>query len=545
MKKHHEKNQDPSRIEMSKAELDELVEEVRLSSLNEKSKSIVINVLVSFLWLNHQLSAKTLSIKKLMRLFFGSKTEKTKDNPPDKDEKPPKDPPSTSGSGGSTGSQSSENSKKPKGHGKNGQAQYQGADHLPVAHPTLKPGDQCPACQLGRLYDYGHGSVLRLFGQAPIVAKVYEPERLRCALCQETWTAKLPVDAGESRHHPTAEAMVALLTSGAGMPAYRLEGLQTNLGVPLSDSTQSDIRENMANHLQPVLKCLERLAANGRLLHNDDTPNKILELMKENKTLAENARRGIQTTGIVSMSETHRIALFTTGRDHAGENLAKLMKLRDPGAPLAIQMGDAAALNILSEYRDLLIKCLCLDHGRRNFFDLLSEFKKECHYLIEEIAKIYKHDAHAKQLHLSPQERLAYHQEHSAPVMNALNVWMEENLENRDVEPNSNLGKAIGYFLKHWNGLTQFLRIEGAPLSNGEVERLLKKCVLRRKVSMFYKTQVGAWIGDVLMSVIETARMNDVNIFDYLVALRTHNTLVRANPDRWLPWNFQLALHAL
>ena len=65
------------------------------------------------------------------------------------------------------------------------------------------------------------------------------------------------------------------------------------------------------------------------------------------------------------------------------------------------------------------------------------------------------------------------------------------------VEPNGALGGAIEYFLTHWNGLTQFLRVAGAPLSNAEVERLLKKCVLRRKNSMFYKTQVGAWIGDI------------------------------------------------
>src|SRR3989338_5982425 len=104
--------------------------------------------------------------------------------------------------------------------------------------------------------------------------------------------------------------------------------------------------------------------------------------------------------------------------------------------------------------------------------------------------------------------------------MNGLNTWMEEKIENKEVEPNSELGQAIDYFLKHWNGLTAFLRVEGAPLSNAEVEQLVKRCVLRRKGSMFYKTEAGAWIGDILMSLIETSRFAKKNPFDYLMALQ-------------------------
>ncbi len=119
---------------------------------------------------------------------------------------------------------------------------------------------------------------------------------------------------------------------------------------------------------------------------------------------------------------------------------------------------------------------------------------------------------------------------------------MEEKFENHEVEPNSGLGGAIEYFVKHWNGLTQFLRVPGSPLSNAEVERLLKKCVLRRKNSLFYKTQVGAWIGDMLMSMIETARFAGKNPFEYLEALQVHAARVRANPESWLPWNYQITL---
>ncbi len=196
---------------------------------------------------------------------------------------------------------------------------------------------------------------------------------------------------------------------------------QKSLGVLLPDSTQADLREQVANVASPVHRHLEYLAANGELFHNDDTPNKILELMKENKSLPKGARTGMQTTGIVSLtSDGEKIALFATGRKHAGENLAAIFLKRDPNLPPAIQMGDAAKLNLTPEFRDLVIKCLCLAHGRRNFMDVLESFPRECRYVVEELANVYKHDAEAKGL--SPEARLLYHQEHSRPVMNRLNA---------------------------------------------------------------------------------------------------------------------------
>jgi transposase len=560
MKAYTKKNNktEPSRIEMSEGDVSGLIEEIRSGKISVESQELLVKLLLGYVWISRQLEQKTLSLKKLLRLVFGAKTEKLKksnkpqDKPDDKDaDKDGSDgknqsPPSSSGSDNENmGSDSGNVRPPPAGHGKNGHVKFEGAEHIAVPHAQLKRGDLCPECKTGRLYVFGQGSVLRFFGQPPIVAKVFEPEQLRCALCQVLFTAELPLSAGHERHHPSAKAMVAVLTSGSGVPAYRLEMLEKSLGVHLPDSTQSDLREQVANLISPVHKHLEYLAANGDLLHNDDTPNKILELMKENKSLPKDARKGMQTTGIVSLTgEGQKIALIATGRNHAGENLAALLMKRKPEAATPIQMGDAAKLNVTAEYRNLLIKCLCLDHGRRNFFEILENFPAECRHVVEELSHIYKHDNVAKRLGLTPDARLEHHQEHSGPVMNRLNTWMEEKLENREVEPNSALGKAIKYFVNHWNGLTQFLRIAGAPLSNAEVERLLKKCVLRRKNSMFYRTQVGAWIGDVLMSVIETARYAGKNPFEYLEVLQVHAARVRANPALWLPWNYQSTLAA-
>ena len=474
-----------------------------------------------------------------MRLFFGSKTEKSK-----RPDKPSDDEDKKGGAAGVKPEEPKSAKPKPKGHGKNGQAEYS-ATKVPVFHPTLKAKDKCPSCGLGRLYQFGFAAVLRIFGQAPLTAKVFELEQLRCASCQEFFTAPLPAEAGPERHHASANAMVANLNYGAGMPFYRLEGLQEQLGVPVADSTQFDMVEKVANCGAPVVEHMKSLAANGEKHAFDDTPMPIQSFVKENKSLSDEDRKGMQTTAIVAFSGENKIALFMTGRNHAGENMGDLLKDRRPLLPNVIQMSDASPNNFSHDFMSIVLKALCMDHGRRNFHDLLVAFPKDCQHVITELGLVYKNDAETKRLELSPLERLLYHQEHSGPVMNGLNAWMEEKLENREVEPNGELGKAIDYFLKHWNGLTAFLRIAGAPLSNAEVERLVKRCVLRRKASMSYKTQAGAWIGDILMSLIETSRFAGKNGFEYLVALQQYAVHVRTNPENWLPWNYQQTLTTL
>ena len=535
MKKHH----DPSRIEMSEREAESLITEIRKSDLKPETQELLVKIILGWGWLSQQLESKTLSIKKLLRLFFGSKTEKA-EKPRDKDE---------SGGNGPSGSVGTAEAKppkpKPKGHGKNGSAQFESAEKVAVPYPGLRVQDICPSCGLGRLYQFGFAAVLRIFGQAPLTAKVYELEQLRCASCQELFTAPLPADAGSERHHPTANAMVANFNYGAGIPFYRLEGLQKQFGVPLADSTQFDMAEKVANCGLPVYKHMKSLASDVQQQAFDDTPMPILSLMKENKARSEDERKGMQTTAIIANTGDNKIALFMTGRKHAGENMGEILAKRDPSLPNVIQMSDASANNFSHEYMDIVAKALCMDHGRRNFHELLKEFPKDCQHVITELGLVYKHDANVKAMGLTPAERLRYHQDHSQPIMNSLNGWMEGKFENREIEPNSNLGRAIEYFLGHWNGLTAFLRMEGAPLSNAEVERLIKRCVLRRRASKFYKTEVGAWIGDILTSLIETARINGKNQFTYLVAIQEHARHVREHPELWLPWNFQQTLASL
>jgi transposase len=180
----------------------------------------------------------------------------------------------------------------------------------------------------------------------------------------------------------------------------------------------------------------------------------------------------------------------------------------------------------------------CLDHGRRNFKDIEESFPIECGHVIRELGQVYHHDAICKEKGMTSELRLSFHQEYSAPIMDELKLWMEQLIEAKQVEPNGKLGGAFRYMLKHWPGLTQFLRLVGAPLSNGPVERLLKTLVIRRKNSLIHRTEVGAWVADILMSIIQTTIAAKANPFEYLTALQIHRKAVREAPERWLPWNY-------
>jgi hypothetical protein len=242
------------------------------------------------------------------------------------------------------------------------------------------------------------------------------------------------------------------------------------------------------------------------------------------------------TTGILSTINGRKIALFFTGRKHAGENMADLLEQRQSGLSPPIQMCDALSRNLPKDF--LIILANCLAHGRRKFVEVAWNFPEECQYVIETLGQVYKNDEIAKDQNMSPAERLVFHQTESGPLMEQLKIWLNEQLDQKKVEPNSGLGQAISYMLKHWEALTLFLREPNAPLDNNLCEQALKKAILHRKNALFYKTEHGAYIGDMFMSIIHTCNLAGVNPFDYITALQKHSSEVFKNPQNWMPWNY-------
>jgi len=375
---------------------------------------------------------------------------------------------------------------------------------------------------------------VRLEGRPIVSATQYEQQVLRCSACAERFTAPLPEGVPPQKYDPTADVAIALYKYGAGMPFYRQARVQAMCGVPVAESVQYERCALVAECVRPVYEELVRRAARADVIHSDDTRVMILDLLKENKHLPAGSRRGVQTSGIVAKLGEHQIALYLSGRRHAGENTSELLGKRPPEMSLPIQMADALSANWTGEFERIVAKCLA--HARRQFIELEAAFPRECGHVLDALAEVYRHDAETRQM--TDAERLDYHRAHSREVMRHLGEWIAQQFDERLVEPNSSLGKALSYMEKHWEGLTRFLEVAGAPLDNNVCERALKLAVLHRKNALFYKTERGAATGDVVMSVIQTCAVNGVNVWEYLVAVVRNERAVGRDPTAWLPWNY-------
>ena len=516
---------DPEVLKLTPEQVTAFIERMREVVTDEHDFRIIQGSLATLGLMAQELKSKRTSIRRLTSLLFGSSSEAIeKLFPPTTPRPKPKGP-------------------RP-GHGRTGASSYPGAEHVKVPHEGLKPGDECPECPNGRVYPMTHPAVMvRIVGLSPLQAKVIERERLRCNACGEVFTAKVPEGTGPEKFDASAAAMVALLKYGTGAPFHRLARLQANLGIPLPASTQWELVRKQAGLLDPVMDELARLAAQAEVVFNDDTTMKLID--RPDLRLDRKERKGVYTSGIVAriqvQGRARGIVLFRTGHHHAGENLAEILRSRSQDLPPPIQMCDALAANTKGPFETLVAHCLA--HARRRFVDVREDFPGECQHLLEGLRDVYHHDTQAKDM--TPQDRLRFHQEHSGPVMDGLRAWLGEQMEARRVEPNSGLGKAITYMLKHWTELTLFLREPGAPLDNNVCERALKRAILHRRNSLFYKSEEGARVGDAYMSLIHTAELNEVNPFDYLVALQRNIALAEENPEEWMPWTYQATLRTL
>lgn len=383
--------------------------------------------------------------------------------------------------------------------------------------------------------------LVRLTGSPMITGTRYIVSCLRCNVCGKRYHAPVSDSIKNAQKYDVSCATtLAIARYSLGLPMYRMEQNQAMHGIPLKDATQWDLLNDLHAVVSPVHEALIDQACNGSLVFYDDTPGRI----QENKV------KGLatHTTAFISIHEGHKIHLYITGRNHAGKNADAILGNRSTEEAV-IAMMDASPNNIPKNMSAGLtarfILCFCLAHGRRKFFEIFNFFDKDCDVVLKVIGQVYANDAHCKKEKLSPGERLRYHQTHSEPLMKLLYIWLNNQLLYELKESNSTFGKASRYMLRHWVPLTSFLRIAGAPLDNSWAERAIKIAIRHRRNSLFYKTPKGALVGDGLMSLIETAKQNGINPYEWLNTLQRYPEQVKAHPCEWLPWNFLTTLTAL
>jgi len=519
---------DVKHLDMEESQLEGLCERLERKCLapdDYKFLKVIIDT-VRFLSQQHQQAAT--SMQRVLKMIFGSSTEKT-DKVLNRDPKP----------AAATGA----DKPKRKGHGRLASDEYPGAQKICIEHELLRPGQKCPDCGKGVIRDTNRPAVLLRFCAQPFIkATAFVVEKLRCTLCGKLFSATPPPEAGQEKYDQNVAPMLAMLRYGHGMPMSRMEDLQESLGVPMPVGTQWGLINEYYTEMKPLGEELTRQGAQGDVLHNDDTTARILAVEKQirerqsQKTTGEKIRTGVFTTGVVSIKEDRKIALFFTGQQHAGENLQDVLDNRHADLPTPIQMCDGLSRN---EPKSATVKGNCNSHGRREFVEIADHFYDECKYVLETFKQVYKHEAHTVEQKLSAEQRLLYHQKNSTILMEDMQLWMKKKFEDKEVEPNSGLGSAIKYMLKRWDKLTLFLRRAGAPLDNNICERILKTSIRHRDNSLFYRTQNGAKVGDFFMSLIQTCRFCGKDPFHYLTTVRRFAHMLRDNPSALMPWNYQ------
>jgi len=560
----------PKIVNKTREDLDGLMRRLTQTNLSEEDRELLIGCVEFSTWLPEVIREKNISIRNLQRMLFGEsggKKKKKKDSPPGSLASVTQ---ATSNEAAANDSNPQENSadvleiestvddpvlpeeemaetkNSQKGHGRMPHSVYKTATDVFVPLNDYCAGDDCPERCGGRLYSVKRvGSagcvIIRIAGNPLANIHRYYLETLRCPLCDWCKTAALPPNVPMQKYDSAFKAQLSIQKYYVGVPFYRQAQLQRVLGFPLAAATQFELVEHVADSGYPIIKLLEKKAANGELVHNDDTWTKILSVIKENKSNPDKKRTGMYTTGLLVKAEDHIIVLYYTGTKHSGENLETLLRNRDTDKPVIIQMSDGSSMNIPKPLKTIL--CNCLSHGIRKFRDLLDFFPEPCFKVMKALAAVFTFDEHTKKM--TPIDRWQYHRQHSKPIMLELHGWLKAQLIEKQVEPNSSLGKAMRYLLKHWKGLRRFLVVPGAPIDNNIIERALKIPIRVRKNSMFYKTEHGATIGNILTSLIYTAVLSQENPFDYLVALQDYKSLVFQDPEAWLPWNFRHTLEKM
>lgn len=560
-------------IELPASELDELISRVEQAKqaqlcLSASDCDLLLNAVLTLATMQERLSHNDLTITKLKKLLgIVRSSEKTGDLFPDADKSGDSDEnasatgttDSTSGDTGGNGEE--QDNKSTRRDSRDTQSGQAGKDNKPKKPPKqpasthkhaledMRRGDPCPECPSGKLYKYTPATLLRIVGNEPLSSERHLCERLRCNSCGEIFTAPLPAHVRADGHPGqmygfTARALLAIMRFFAGLPFHRQQTIHNLLGGHIAASTVFDQCEMVANALHPVFKAIKAMAANGTLFYVDDTTNRILQQEPVIKTRAgkQRVRTGVYSSVCLAITAAgQRLILFQTNVGHAGEWMEEILQGRDPQLDTPVIMSDALSSNrVIGTPTEV---ALCNSHGRRNFAELSEQHPRLVLKVLQLYGQIWVNNTHCHTNALSDIERRDYHEEHSRPAMEQIRQLCEQQLaseqgEQSIVEPNSNLGKAMSYFIKHFDALSAFCRIPGAPIDNNESERALKLVIRGRKNSLFHQTAVGANIADVICSMLAICHEQGVDAKDYLVAVQQNQLRVKASPEKWLPWNY-------
>jgi hypothetical protein len=454
------------------------------------------------------------------------------------------------------GETDSSDSKKPKGHGRNGANAYRRAQHCAHALGPGVIGALCEKCKRAKMSRYREKVVLRIVGQPLFNAEVHHHEQGRCRGCGHIVRAQSPAYVGEGlgtdyiRYDWSACAMLMVMHYFGGAPFKRIESLHEGWDVPMPDANQWEVVSAGDDLLLPLYRALEQhaiqKATNFRI---DDTGSMVISLKKQIsaeiaalQSLGESTkdvRTGINATGSYWETPNGPVILFCTGRHHAGEVVDQFLRHRLLSSPKLVKCTDGASKNFAHEHGSKLVESTCNAHALLKFRDIKDKHPIEYAEAGRVYKQVFDNDDEAKALGLTPVDRMLYHRKHSKPLMRQLKTMCEEKISSKRVEPSSRLWEPLTFIINQWDRLTRFCDVPGVPLDTNLVEQALIMPVRYLAGSFNYQTEDGAVVGDHAMSLIATARANDVEPVAWLAeCLRCHEDLAQ-RPEHYLPWVYR------
>jgi transposase len=447
-------------------------------------------------------------------------------------------------------------SKKAKGHGRNGAKAYTQAKHFVHALALGVVGALCEVCGLGKMNRYRQKVIIRIVGQPLFGAEAHHYEQARCKNCGHIVRANGPAYISEGigseylRYDWSACGMLIVMHYFGGAPFKRLESLHQGWGVPIPDANQWEVVDASDDLLLPLFRAFEQhailKATNFRI---DDTGSMVIALRKQiDVEIAElgrlgesskKVRTGINATGSYWETPDGPIILFYTGRHHAGEIVDRLLRHRLVSSPKLVKCTDGASKNFDHKQADKLVESTCNAHALLKFRDIKDKYPAEYAEAGRVYKEVFDNDDKAKALGLLPVERMLYHRQHSKPLMLELKAMCEDKIKSKQVEPNSPLWEPVTFVVNQWDRLARFCEMPGVPLDTNLVEQALIMPVRYLAGSFNYQSEDGATVGDHAMSLIATARANDVEPVAYLTeCLRCHEDLAK-RPKYYLPWVYR------
>ena len=237
----------PIVIEKSQEDFDQIIALVRSSNLPDGTKPFVIGCIHLASWIPRALVEHKIAVSNLKWLIFGTGDKTTKQQ--DKSPKAEENNADAEEFEASPSNNESHEPKAPTGHGRLPHTAYINAQEHTISLESLSAGQLCPHHCGGRLYSINPGILINIKGQNLASVNKYWIEKLRCALCNEIFSANIPAHVHQEKYHPSFKAMLALQKYYMAMPFHRQEFFQSLIGFPIPSSTQWQLRDKLTHLL--------------------------------------------------------------------------------------------------------------------------------------------------------------------------------------------------------------------------------------------------------------------------------------------------------